>query len=85
MKMGEKEKVERRPLSRCCFVGHHKSKEVSCFDFNTPLDFNHWYTAKTIHFLKLIYIKIYKLFYSLPLLLSNVLPNPSTKKNCLFY
>jgi len=40
---------------------------------------------KTIHFLKLIYIKICKLFYSLPLLLSNVLPNPSTKKKTIYF
>ena len=40
-------------------------------------DFNPRYTAETIYFLKLVYIKIYKLY--LQLLLSNVLPNPSRK------
>jgi len=44
---------------------------------NITIIFNTRFTAETIHFLKLIYVKICKLFYSLQLLLSNILSNSS--------
>ena len=63
------------------------------FRFNVVLDLNPRYTAGTIYFLKVSIYKSLQIvsinkkfsFYSLQLLLTNVLPNPSRKKTYLFY